>query len=124
MPFEVVQLGDEPIIIATIIPPVAVETEPKQTLEAVNAIARHLPGQVYRITDVSRLEITFEMVVGAMAADIRHSASNIHHIFVGKGDMVEMVTEAIKQPHYGAQQAHMVGSIDEAIAFARKQLNG
>lgn len=124
MPFEVKQLGDEPIIIATIIPPVEVETEPKQTLEAANAIARRIPGSVYRITDISRLEITFEMIVGAMAADIRHSEPNIHHVFVGKGEMVEIITEAIKQPHYGAQQGHMVGSMEEAIAFARKQLNG
>lgn len=124
MPFEVTQLGDEPIIIATIIPPVELDTEPKQTLEAANAIARRIGGIVYRITDISRFEPTFEMVVGAMAADIRLSERNVRHIFVGKGEMVELVATAIKQPQYGAQEGHMVGSMEEALALARQQLKG
>lgn len=124
MPFEVKQIGDEPIIIVTIIPPVNMEVEPTQRREAANVIARRLDGPVYRITDVSRFEPTFDMIVGGMALDIRLSERNIRHIFVGKGEMVELVAAAIKQPQYGAQEGHMVGSMEEALALARKQLNG
>ncbi|MFN8528953.1 MAG: hypothetical protein U0670_10105 [Anaerolineae bacterium] len=124
MPFEVKQLGNEPIIIVTIIPPVNMQLEPTQRREAANAIARDIDGPVYRITDVTRFEPTFDMIVGGMALDIRHSERNIRHIFVGKGEMVELVANAIKQPQYGAQEGSMVGSMDEALALARKQLNG
>lgn len=122
MPFEVTQLGDEPIIIVTIIPPPDMVDEPKQILAATSAIVRRLEGTVFRITDITRFEPSFELVVMAMAQDIRHSEKNIRHVFVGKGDMVALAAEAIKQPHYGAREGHIVASMEEAIAYAREHL--
>lgn len=122
MPFEVKQLGDEPIIILTVIPPTDVKTEPQQTLEIINAIAQRIPGLVYRISDISRLDITFEMLVAGLADDIRNSAPNIRHIVVGKGDMIELGAAAIKQQHYGAQEGYIVASVEEGVALARKLL--
>lgn len=124
MPFEVKQVGDEPIIVATIIPPIDTVTEPRLTGQAANAIARRFQSTVYRITDLSRLDLSYEELVMGMADDIKNSEPNMEHIFVGTGDMVELATQSMKLPQYGAKGAHMIKSVEEAVAFARKQLNG
>ncbi|MFN8528955.1 MAG: hypothetical protein U0670_10115 [Anaerolineae bacterium] len=124
MSFEVKQLGDESIIIVTITPPTDLHKDPQQTLEVVNAMARRIQGPVYRISDVSRLDITLDMLIAGLAADVRYSEPNVRHIVVGKGEMVELIAQAIKQPQYGAQEGHMVASVEEGIALARKLLQG
>ncbi len=124
MPFEVKQVGNEPIIVATIIPPIDTVTEPQLTGQAANEIARRFKGTVYRITDLSLVNLSYEEMVMGMADDIKHSEPNMEHVFVGPGELVELATESMKLPQYGAKGAQLVKSLEEAIAYARKQLNG
>jgi hypothetical protein len=122
MTVEVKQLGDEPIVIATIYDPVNMETDPVENREKSNAVARKFDGPVYRITDFSNFELTFSQLVGGLAEDIKNSEDNIRHLFVGSGDLVAMQVEAAKQDQYGGQDVKLFTSVNAAIAYARDHL--
>lgn len=122
MTVECKQLGDEPIVIATIFEPVNMAVDPQANRDFSNEVARQFDGPVYRITDFTNFEVTFSQLVLGLAEDIKSSEPNIKHVFVGSGEMVELQTRAGSQEQYGAHEIQLFESVDEAIAFAREQL--
>lgn len=124
MTVEIHQVGNEPIIIATIFEPVDMSVDPIRNRDESNAIARKFTGKVYRITDFTHFELTFAQLVAGLAEDIKHSEPNIVHILVGSGHLVELQRDALKQKQYGGREAHIFASQEEALTFARNQIKG
>lgn len=122
MTVTVKQLDNEPIVIATIYDPVDMLVDPFVNRDESNHIARRFTGKVYRITDFSRFHLTFSQLVQGLAEDIRLSAPNLVHLFVGSSELVNFAGDVIKQKQYGEREARVFANVDEAVAYARAEL--
>lgn len=124
MTVVVKQVGDQPIVVATIYEPVDMAVDPQKNRDECNAIARKFKSKVYRIIDFTHFELTFDQLTIGLAEDIRLSEPNIVLLIVGKGDLIELQRDATKQAQYGGREAYVFNSVDEAIAFANQQIQG
>lgn len=124
MTVVVKQVGNEPIILCTIYEPVDMSVDPQKNRDLSNTIARKFTVPVYRIIDFTNFELTFEQLVAGLSEDIRFSESNIVMLIVGRDELVKFQTDVMAQQQYGGREAHYFTSVDDALAFARKRIQG
>ena len=126
MSITVKRLTDEPIVIVTFAMPFDPENDLRQVTQEVAAILKEVDPPLYRIDDVSTLEIDFSQMVQAMGTATRNvpgsvTDPNIQMIFVGEG-IFHLVTQSLKQDQYGSIDADIFAALDEALQHVRKQI--
>lgn len=127
MAFKIEHSDDAPILIATFIAPVETVTDLKGIYAAVQArLATLTEPKLYRITDMSQVEMDFgQLVEGLWAASRPDSPlrnDRVHTIYVGTSALVKMTREALMQKQYGGLHVDLYDTRAEAEAFARAQI--
>jgi hypothetical protein len=120
-------LPGEPIIVTTYFEPY----DPVSDVVEANHEAAELLGDhpfVYYINDISQVEFSFSKVIHTMASAFRDrsklEASRIRGIAVGTGKMLKIFIDGAKQFQYGEINIELCESVEEAVDFARSQLDG
>lgn len=120
-------LPGEPIIITTYSEPY----DPVSDVVEANLEVAELLGDLplaYYINDIQQVELTFSKVIQTMSSAFRDrsslDSSRIRRIAVGTGKMLKLFVEGAKQFQYGEINIELFESIEEAVAFARSQLEG
>jgi hypothetical protein len=118
-------LDNEPIITVSLRNPFDYATEPDEMFEEIATRAKKITGHGYVIYDCRDFEITFGDLVDGMAAQSKGTAGSISDdrftsIIVGSDQMLKMATESFKQDQYGKREVPLYGSMEKALAHARK----
>jgi hypothetical protein len=127
MPYEVSRLGKEPIIIATLIDPIDWARDIKNTTAQVAALAAEIEGRGFRITDLTRTNVSFSELMMGLAAVLRSeggwlSTPQIQPLVVTTQELGrEFQTFVAEQEQYGKLNIEVFSTLAEAIAFAREQ---
>ena len=127
MPHTIQQVGDEAIIVIEILYPFEPNEELPRIHQKLNEMAKSLPHPIYRIIDLNDSKLDFPTAVAAMAQDISKDAGSASDtrfklIFVGSGDIPELVIEGLSQEQYGGLQPRLFAARKTAITHAREQL--
>jgi hypothetical protein len=129
MPYEVRRLGEEPIIVTTLTDPIDWARDIKQTTAQVAALVAEIDGEGFRITDLTRTNVTFSELMMGLAAVLRSeggwlSTPRIQPLVVTTQELGrEFQTFAAEQEQYGRLHIELFPTLDEAIAYAREQLS-
>lgn len=127
MPHNLKTLGDESIVVIEILHPFAPNDELPVIHNQLNELAKQLPIPIYRIIDLTDSKLDFGTAIEAMGQDISNDAgsasdSRFRLLFVGTGDIPEMVIEGLSQEQYGGLEPRLFPSRKAAITHARQQL--
>ena len=87
-------------------------------------LKNELGRAVYRIIDVTTMDLTFPDMTAAMAAERGLEGGSgdpdVTTCFVGSGALVEIGTKALaEQDQYGKGNVKMFTSVDDAVDFIR-----
>ena len=113
---------NDSIIFITIKPPVVVPEDPAEATEATLDFQKKQGGMVCRITDYTKVKLTFSDVVEGMASDKAFSDPNIISVMIGSDAMVRMVADSFRQAQYGGIDVTLVATRDEALRKAKQLL--
>jgi hypothetical protein len=96
--------------------------------QKVSEIAAEIKGEIYRIADMRNVHIPWSELLTALQEATRRNTgtlrdSRIHSIFVGTDESVKQAVDSLRQAQYGGIQAGLFATLDEAMSFARRQLN-
>lgn len=126
MPVEIKELADAPIIILAYLEPFN-PGDIGEGFTRVDTLASQ-GKHVYVVNDLSKLSVNFgDLVLGlsqaASAGPGGPGDSRTTHFLIGGDEMVRFVAEAGQQEQYGQVDIKYYPTVDEAIAFARSQLD-
>jgi hypothetical protein len=128
MAYTLEKLPDEPIIILTVRDPLGTPAEHRKSHEEIVALINTIEGDVYRITDMRELNITFAQMVDRIAQEGKARAAGamsderIKGIVVGSHDMVRFGTQAVSQQQYGGLKVPLFETLNEALTYARTEI--
>ncbi len=128
MPVTVEKLPNEPIILCTYFEPAGPSDQPVLWEQLATAVGG-LDGPIYRITDLSRIKITFGNMAVAIAQEAKDkrpgSAADprIRSVLVATGTLIELAAKSITQEQYGRIGAPaLFTNLDEALNYCRSQI--
>lgn len=128
MPVQIERFRNEPILLLRYLPPFDVREDMAKASEETAKALREIQGTVYRIEDVTGIDVNFSNIVQGMGAvtkkDDVGSIRNerVHLIMVSeKFDMLKIVKDGFKQDQYGNLDMSMFKTVDEALRFARSR---
>ncbi|MGF1505189.1 MAG: hypothetical protein GYB64_00315 [Chloroflexi bacterium] len=124
MPLPTRHLDDLPVLITTAIPPIE---EPYQLVRDLRDyvdtyLAEHHDPVVYRIVDVSQVDLTLFEGMNGLAEDAANATDRERFMFVGQSEMVRILADAAAQEQYGAHGARAYSTLDDAMADIRAEL--
>lgn len=126
MAYTLKQLPGEPIIIDTHVDPLEPSGYTDFARELV-ALATSIEGPIWRIIDLSGVNVSFTVLVHVMAEEAKSGLPGtsgdprVHPLVVGTGDSVKMIVDSAKQQHYGVEM-QLFATQAEAVAYARAQI--
>jgi hypothetical protein len=129
MPYKISRLGQEPIIVTTLTDPIDWARDIKQTTAQVAALAAEIDGEGFRITDLTKTDVTFSEMMMGLSAVLRSeggwlSTPDMRPIVVTRQELGrEFQAFAAEQKQYGKLHIELFSTLDEAIAYAREQLS-
>lgn len=127
MAFTLQQLPGEPIIIDTHSEPL----EPSGYAEFARdlvALATTIEGPIWRVIDLSGVNVSFEVLVHVMAEEAKSGLPGtsgdprVQPMIVGSGETIELMVKSAKTELYGGIEMQIFATQDEAIAYARAQI--
>ena len=127
MPVTVERVPGKPIIIGTLRGHVTVELV-KEMFEQSAKLADEIGEHVYRITDVSNVELTFKDLVMALAnaSSQKQPGSSADPRFtgmlVGSHKWSQMFSESIQQEQYGKMNIPLFEDVDAAMAYIEEKM--
>lgn len=127
MPHKINRVGDESIVVVEILHPFVPNEELPVIHEKLNELAGQLTLPIYRIIDLTDSKLDFSTAIEAMGQDISNDAGSASDrrfklIFVGSGDIPEIIIEGLSQKQYGGLESLLFSSRKAAITHARQQL--
>ncbi|NDJ53852.1 MAG: hypothetical protein GYB68_12325 [Chloroflexi bacterium] len=122
MGMEVERLPGEPIIIGRLLPPMNAAVDAKAVREESVRLSEDIVGTVYRIIDLTQVELSLFDIMNGLSYDIAASPENHHFIMVGDQEMVRLTAEAAAQEQYGHRQVLAFTSVDAAIRHVRETM--
>ena len=127
MPYEISRLGDEPIIIAIHIDPIKWGQDSKKVTAQVASLAAEIDGWDFRITDLTKTNVTFSELMIGLAAALRseggwQSNHQLQPVVVAKQESGwEFQTFATEQEICGKIHVEVVSTLNKDIAYARTE---
>ena len=128
MTFTIEMLPDEPIVICTMSDQFNPITDYGAFWQQLGAILQGKEGPIYRITYLETEQIQFSDMVTALAAEAKSGMPGsltdprIRSLLVNRSLLAQMAVESIKQDQYGRLETPLFGTLDEALAHARREL--
>lgn len=128
MTVEITEMRNEPILIARYAPPF----NPDEDLHQANAAIRDklitTEPPLYRIEDVSAIEMSFAELVQAMATATEQAEgsildSRVHSMLVGTSDMLRIAKDAMTQEQYGSLDVPLFPTVDDALAYVHQLMD-
>lgn len=124
MPTNITEMSDINLIILENTPPVEIPDVVLENTRQSAAFKQKLGTPIYRILDVSKVDLQFSDMMVAMGAERGmeggSSDPDVTTLFVGSGELVKMGTKALaEQDQYGKARVHLFTTQEEAIQFAR-----
>ncbi|HEC22199.1 MAG TPA: hypothetical protein ENI95_04710 [Chloroflexi bacterium] len=125
MSFTVQRLPNEPILIVTRFD--ATPSDLLQIFQQSLELSEDIEGTVYRIHDISRVDLDFGTMVAGMAnASEKRKGSmrdpRFQDILVGGHELIRLASAAFQQEQYGNLTIPFFESLEEALDYARKQI--
>ncbi|HEC22198.1 MAG TPA: hypothetical protein ENI95_04705 [Chloroflexi bacterium] len=125
MSFTMQRLPDEPILIVTRFD--AVPSDLPDIFRLSLELKKEIEGTVYRIHDLSRIDLDFSTMVEGMAnasAKCEGSMrdSRFRDILVGSHELIQLASAAFQQKQYGGLTIPLFESLEEAVEYARLQI--
>ena len=119
-------LPEEPILIISYLGERVEQDIPASSAEIAQMLDG-IEGPIYRIVDFTKAKIDFAVLVEGLARSTRKdpgtfSDPRMRPIFVGTQEMVRFGAESASQDHYGNLKIMVVGTREEALAYARQQI--
>jgi hypothetical protein len=100
--------------------------EIQQVLAEAEALKQEMQCRVYRIVDLTNVNLDFSSMMMGMAAETSQAGyrdPDIVTILVASGDLAEFGTKALReQEQYGKADVKLFSTKDEALAFARAEI--
>ncbi|NDJ36192.1 MAG: hypothetical protein GYB64_16165 [Chloroflexi bacterium] len=128
MAFAVERVPGEPIVILTLTPPMqdAVE-EGRAGDAAVAQAAAEIEGRYFRIADVRTFQVSFTDMVRYFGEQKRGHPGSINDprgipIVVADQNLFTESADWTQQEQYGGRSTQMFKTLDEALAYARAQI--
>lgn len=128
MSIEAKKLDNEPIIIMSFTPPLNLKEDIQKANEDAAKLSKEIKGDIYRIEDVSQIEINFGNLVEAMLVATKGDlgaigATNLHTIVVNPpSKLLQIAIEGLKQSQYGNIDVTAFPTLEEALASARQRI--
>lgn len=128
MPMQISRVPNLPVIIFQYVGSAKAPDDMETTLKEVSAFKKERGGRVYRVIDMTKIQVDFSLMMLGMAAEVgREGGSNdpdVTTIFVASGELLKFGAESLReQKQYGqAAQVHMVDTQEEALNFVRKDM--
>jgi hypothetical protein len=113
---------DENLMIIRLQAPLSLPEDPMEATEATVKFQQEQDGVICRITDYTKVKLTFSDVVEGMASDKVFRNPNIISVMVGSDAMVKMAADSFKQEQYGAVDVILVSTMDEALEKGKQML--
>jgi hypothetical protein len=91
-------------------------------------LADEIGGTVYRISDVSSIEVSFSDLVDIMSRAAQKQPGSpadprMVGVMFGASESAYMYSDGMRQDHYGNRKVPVVKTYDEAMAYIRQQMN-
>jgi hypothetical protein len=132
MPFTVEKLPEEPIVLVKIKvgDQKDFERDFPPLVQRIAELVAGIEGPIYRITDLTEVNISFGELVLAMQQEYRSEMPGtaadprIQVVLVTSSKLIEVGAEGVpKSIHYGGKQPPKIfPTMDEALAYARAEL--
>ena len=110
------------LIIIEVHPPIDIQVDPHEATDRTLEFQKQMNRHICRITDYTRVHLTFSDVVAGMAADKAFSNPYVHSIIVGTDELVKLAATSFKNDQYGNVDVKIVATIDEALVEAKRLL--
>jgi hypothetical protein len=126
MAFQTKYMTGEPIMVVLYAAALEFDDAAKVRQEVVK-FKQAQGGHVYRVLDFSKTQLTFDIMVSAMAEERNQPGGvgdpDVTTVFVGTAELVAFGVKAMKeQKQYGQAKVELFTSVDEAVAFARSKI--
>lgn len=127
MAVEFSRITNQPIIVVKFLPPFDPVKDLPEATKYSATILNQIKGQLYRIEDMSGVDIDFSNLVMAMAKATEKipgsmSDSRIEGILVSGQELFELAANAMSQAQYGEKKMTLFATVDEAIAYATAEI--
>jgi hypothetical protein len=132
MPFTIEKLPDEPIIVVKLKVDGREDFERsfQPLIEQIAAVAAAIPGPVYRVTDLSEVNISFGELVLAMQQEYRSQTPGtagdprIQVVLVTSDKMIEIAAKSTQRSiHYGQHAPPPIfPTTEDALKYIRGEL--
>jgi hypothetical protein len=127
MPFRVERLNNKPIITTTWSEPADIAKEMPASWKEIDSQIGPGESEIYSITDLRELSISFSSIVSGMALQrgrMAGSASDprIRSILVGAGVLWQVVSRAVRQVQGASIELPLFSTMEEALAHVNKKL--
>jgi hypothetical protein len=123
MPISVERLPGEPIIVAKLSGVITPELI-VPFFEECTRLAETIEGRVYRISDVSQVQISYSDLMQVLASSIGTPGSSLdprfYVLMVGPHAWLQLYTDSLKQ--HGSAFVPIFDSLDDALAYVREHL--
>ena len=121
------RLDHDPIVISTSTEPLRTERDGRQAVDELARYLQEIPGNGCYISDMTRLNPpSFTDVVMGLAAvtQIKNGPLNdtrLRIYIVASADMLKLAVDSLRQAQYGAIDAKLFGTKEDALREARLQ---
>jgi hypothetical protein len=127
-PFSFKKLSGEPIIVGTISAQFDLGHDAPVVIKQLQALLDESEEPLYDIADIREVKISFSDLVVALAIATKGEMGVLHHpklrrfIAVTTNDLTRFGVAALKQAQYGNLSVDVFGSIEEALASVRREI--
>lgn len=127
MGYLATRIENHPIVLFEMQDPFQPDVDTLACAEHAAALQEELGGMVYRIIDVSKLDVQFSDMMLAMGVEREAKGGaadpNITTCFVGSTELVQLGTSALaQQEQYGKGRVSLFESVDAALGFIQADL--
>lgn len=124
MALQISRLTDLPVIIFDYTGSINPEKDIDTTLQEVVAFKKERGGGVYRVIDLTKMQLNFSDMMVAMAVERgRDGGANdpdVTTVFAATGDLYSMGVESLRgQEQYGKVMVHMFPTREAAMDFVK-----
>jgi len=122
-------LPNEPIVVATMHEDFNFARDTPAAAQALSEILDSFHEPVYYVNDSRALKPDFSSLVTALAQVTRGDLAVFKHpnireiLVVTDSSLLALAAKALQQAQYGGMSASVYGSVDEALDYARGQIN-
>ncbi len=124
MAMEIEKLSGEPIIINRPLPPLNAEEDSKFARQEVNRLSQYIQGTVFRIVDLTQVNITLFDMMNGMKNDVGSATREERFYIVGTDEFINSLHVAAgEQDQYGmVKNVRAFSSLEAALVAARADI--